>query len=207
MEQTTVSSADFHANHSMALPEKNFEEFYSSNNVRGRIYAGRYIVTENGSIFTMGIKGGSNIHRQVLRPNEHGYLRATINRQDEYVHRIVAKCFVPNPYNYKEINHKDGIKTNNRASNLEWCTRSENNRHAFQTGLRDYSELSLMARMPKKSRRILNYTQVREVCDMVSRGFSVREIAKRFHCSRGSIFGIYYKKTYRDDLKRLGVLK
>ena len=96
MEQTTVSSADFHANHSMALPEKTFEEFYSSNNVRGRIYAGRYIVTENGSIFTMGIKGGSNIHRQVLRPNEHGYLRATINRQDEYVHRIVRNTCTEN---------------------------------------------------------------------------------------------------------------
>ena len=57
----------------------------------------------DGTVYTMGIKGGLHIHRQKLRPNEHGYLRATINGRNEYVHRIVAKCFVPNEYVHRIV--------------------------------------------------------------------------------------------------------
>ena len=51
------------------------------------------------------------------------------------IHRLVAKAFIPNIKNYKEINHKDGNKNNNRVENLEWCSRSENMLHAYKLGL------------------------------------------------------------------------
>ena len=65
-----------------------------------------------------------------------GYLHGLINGRSQSYHRIIAECFIPNPYNKHDVNHINGIKTDNRAENLEWCTRSENMIHAYKTGLK-----------------------------------------------------------------------
>lgn len=52
------------------------------------------------------------------------------------VHRLVAIAFVPNPDNKPEVNHIDGNSLNNRADNLEWVTRSENELHAYRIGIK-----------------------------------------------------------------------
>lgn len=69
-----------------------------------------------------------------------GYHRTNLskngNNRTVKVHRIVAQAFIPNPDNKPQVNHKDGNKQNNHIDNLEWCTQSENLKHAFRIGLK-----------------------------------------------------------------------
>ena len=75
-----------------------------------------------------------------MKPNNvKGYLQITLQKQGkkEYkkVHRLVAEAFIENTYNKREVNHIDGNKSNNNATNLEWVTSSENQIHAYKMGL------------------------------------------------------------------------
>jgi hypothetical protein len=68
-----------------------------------------------------------------------GYIKVNLKikqkTNSKILHRLLAEAFIPNPENKPQVNHINGIKSDNTLENLEWCTLSENRQHAYDTGL------------------------------------------------------------------------
>ena len=92
---------------------------------------------KDGRTYEVSASGEVRVSGAIRKPyfTTKGYLRVTIGDKAVSVHRLVASAFVPNPSGHVEVNHRDGDKANNAAENLEWCSRSENMRHAYANGL------------------------------------------------------------------------
>ena len=75
-----------------------------------------------------------------------------------------------------QINHKDGNKSNNHISNLEWCTPKENINHAIQTGLWNY----------EKGENKLNEEKVKEIRQLHSEGMTYEKIAQKFNINKST---------------------
>jgi hypothetical protein len=96
----------------------------------------QYEVSEDGRVRT--VKTGK-IKRQPIHWK--GYPIVTLRKPVQVcktfrTHRLVAEAFIANPNNYPQVNHKNGIKTDNRVENLEWCNNSMNQQHSVDNGLR-----------------------------------------------------------------------
>lgn len=107
-------------------------------NVKG--WEGLYVVNEQGVIKSTARNGnGFKEHVMSQSTDSYGYKVVKMRNKDKVctlkVHRIVATAFLPNPNNKPQVNHKDGNKTNNSVTNLEWVTASENIKHAKALGL------------------------------------------------------------------------
>jgi len=108
-------------------------------------YKFRYAISNLGQVKNINFRRKGR--ERLLKPNltETGYYAVTLASGIQFkgkflrkafkVHRLVALNFIPNPNNFQQINHINGIKTDNNVVNLEWCDASHNIKHAYATGL------------------------------------------------------------------------
>ncbi len=139
-------------------------------------------ITFEGKIFQNGIERKPHVRKD-------GCNVISINNKLQYVHRLVAEKFIPNPLNKKSINHKDGNRSNNHVNNLEWATRRENCEHARLNGLSE-----------KKSQNIpdLTYEQVKLIFDMRRNGETYKSISEYIGRDYRTIWDIIKGKRYQD---------
>lgn len=124
-------------------PIKNYEGWYEVSNL-GRVRSLDRLV-----IFNKKAKKGAKerFYKGKIKSLKYhnGYAMVNLLKNKDlnvvYVHRLVAETFLPRIAGKNEVNHKNGIKSDNRVENLEWCTRLENNLHARQTGLHSYDNV------------------------------------------------------------------
>lgn len=138
---------------------------------------------------------------RILKPRKHsaGYHRVSLGKEnDQYIHRLVAMAFIPNPDNLPMVNHLNGIKADNRPENLEWVTCKSNHIHAYSIGLYDKAialrklrvgTLNAAARLEDK-----DVIYIRQHWGLPN--YSVTYFVERFKVSRATVYRIINRQSW-----------
>lgn len=110
-------------------------------------------------------------------------------RTSYLVHRLVAKAFVPNPYNKPTVNHIDGNKLNNHYRNFEWATRQEQTTHAVNLGL-------MNNRGENSGKTTLTWLQVGIIRECVETGYLQKNVAKYFNIHHTTVQAIIKNRRW-----------
>lgn len=154
--------------------------------MKSQIKNSTHFVSSDGEVF--------NPEGKQMKPrlDKDGYhvVKISINgkRINQFVHRLVATTLITNPENKKTVNHKNGIKVDNRVINLEWATRSENLKHAFKTGLKKPT----IAPHGKLNRSIAE-----EIRTKHKAGMSILDIQAEYGICNASAYNVVKNRTWK----------
>ena len=170
------------------LPIPGYEGFYEASCLGLIRSVSRFAQRSNGAKFKK--------HGRILAPQwanrRYASVSISVNGliKTVPVHRLVARTFVPNPLCLSEVNHIDGQRSNNAASNLEWVSRAQNNDHAIKTGLKP-PVLGSRHGMAK-----LSEDQVIEIRKLRSSGVKGVDVARIFNITPQAVSEIHRKKYW-----------
>lgn len=166
-------------------------------------YKGLYQISNLGRIYSI----KTNKIRKFYKTSK-GYLRVSLclngKNKNFLIHQLVAKAFLPNPENKLQVNHIDGIKTNNRVNNLEWVTNYENIVHAEINGLRKNSIQNLINNNNRKKRKVIQYDLEGKIIKKYNSIFETKEYGFRIGdvcrvCKRKRKTHLGYIWRYEED--------
>lgn len=137
------------------------------------------------------IKSANN--KWKCKPERGYYQRVTLSvngKQTNFsVHSLVANAFISNPNNWPQVNHKNGVKNDNRASNLEWSTHELNHAHATENRLRPSGEAHWAATMTEDD--------VRQIRELAAQGMRQRDIVKLTGLSKDRVSSIVCRRSWK----------
>jgi len=175
-----------------AVPD--YEGFYEVSNLGNVRSVSRFVMNH----YTKEWREGRTLKPYLQQIGYHNVKLSKLGVKDKHnIHRLVASAFIPNYENKRTVNHKNGIKTDNRVENLEWHTYSENVKHAYTTGLR-FAKPTTFAESHHKTN--LKNT---DVIDIYNSTQSTKELSIKYGISYGVIQRIRLKKTWKSVLANL----
>lgn len=160
-------------------------------------YGGRYLISNKGRVYSVPRNDSLNRAQggKLISPDGDRYARVRLYKDGEakryLVHRLVAISFIgmPEDRSKDEINHVDGNAFNNDVENLEWCTRKQNMRHAYDNGgVGPVGEINGMAKLTEK--------EVLEIREKHDRGRKQYKLAEEYGISQGYVSEIVNRKKW-----------
>ena len=172
-------------------------------------YEGIYEVSNFGNIrsldrtITQTSRWGTDqtykLYSQLIKPKMVGtYQAVKLNNRgckNVYVHRLVAQTFIDNPSKFKEVNHIDGNKLNNKVDNLEWVSRIANQEHSYNMGLSKSGSDSHLAKLTEKDVATIIFLKE-------TSGLSYAEVASLFNISGESVSNMCRGLSWKRPLIR-----